>query len=234
MNVVGIIKAPRSEGNEAVVLVTPFTLEHGRLSSADKLTLSFGMALFELYGSSNWLARDVIWIMADARYGSHTAVATWLEEYHEPKLRTEEVAHLYREIGDISEGLNDASLLEFKRAGFISAGLVFHVSAGHRGQVDSIKVSAEGPNGQMPNLDLINVINTLAQWRRLHIQLDEIKGMRSSAVLHGLGRVVENIGHFAGKVHGNWGFVMSASSYVESIVTLCASFLNQVQLVRSS
>lgn len=230
MNVVGIIKAPRSEGNEAVVLVTPFTLEDGfRLSSADKLTLSFGMALFELYGTSNWLARDVIWIMADARYGSHTAVAAWLEEYHEPKLHllsTEEVAHLHREIGDLFDA---SSVLEFKRAGFISAGLVFHVSAGTRGQVDSIKVSAEGPNGQMPNLDLINVINTLAQWRRLHIQLDEIRGLRNSALLHGLGRVVENIGHYAGKVHGDWGFVMSASSYVESIATLCASFLNQVQ-----
>lgn len=232
MNVVGIIKALRSEGNEAVVLVTPFTLQDGKLSSADKLTLSFGMALFELYSSSNWLARDVIWVVADARYGSHTAVAAWLEEYHEPKLHllsTEAVAHLYHEIGDLSGRLkNDASLLEFKRAGFISAGLVFHVSAGHRGRADSIKVSAEGPNGQMPNLDLINVINTLAQWRRLPIQLEEISGMRDSALLHGLGRVVENIGHFAGKIHGDWGYVTSASSYVESIATLCASFLNQV------
>jgi len=58
--------------------------------------------------------------------------------------------------------------------------------------------------------------------------LDEIRGMRDSALLHGLGCVVENIGHFGGKVHGDWGFVMSASSYVESIATLSASFLNQV------
>lgn len=230
VNVVGIIKAPRSEGNEAVVLVTPFGLEDGKLSSADKLTLSFGMALFELYSSLNWLARDVIWILADARYGSYTAVAAWLEEYHEPKrhlLSTEEVAHLYQETGDLSDGLNDGSLLDFKRAGFISAGLVFHVSAGYRGKADFIKVSAEGPNGQMPNLDLINVINTLAQWRRMPIHLEEIKGMRDSALLHGLGRVIEKVGYFAGKVHGDWGFTMSASSYVESLATLCASFLNQ-------
>lgn len=228
VNTVGIIKAPRAEGNEAVVLVTPFTLDGGKLSSADKLTLSFGMALFELYGSANWLARDVIWVLADARCDSHTAVAAWLEEYHEPKLHflsAAELAHLY---GQITDGMGDASVLEFKRAGFISAGLVFQVSAGNRGQVDSIKVSAEGPNGQMPNLDLINIINTLAQWRRLNIHLDDIIGVRESALLRGLGGVIENIGYIAGKVHGDWGFVMSASSYVESFATLCASFLNQV------
>lgn len=227
VNTVGIIKAPRAEGNEAVVLVTPFTLDGGKLSSADKLTLSFGMALFELYGSANWLARDVIWVLADARCDSHTAVAAWLEEYHEPKLHflsAAELAHLY---GQITDGMGDASVLEFKRAGFISAGLVFQVSAGNRGQVDSIKVSAEGPNGQMPNLDLINIINTLAQWRRLNIHLDDIIGVRESALLRGLGGVIENIGYIAGKVHGDWGFVMSASSYVESFATLCASFLNQ-------
>lgn len=211
MNVVGIIKAPRSEGNEAVVLVTPFTLEEGRLSSANKLTLAFGMALFELYSRANSLARDVIWIMADARYGAHTAVAAWLAEYHEPK----EVAH--------------QQVLEFKRAGFISAGLVFHVSPGPlRGQADTIKVSAEGPNGQMPNLDLINVINTLAQWRRLHVQLDEIKGMRDSALIRRLGSVVETVGNLAGQVYRDWGWDMSASSYAESVATLSASFLNQV------
>ena len=214
-----------------MVLVTPFALEDGKLSSADKLTLSFGMAVFELYGNSNWLARDVIWILADARYSSFTAVAAWLEEYHEPKrhlLSAEEVAHLYQEIGDLSDGLNDISLLEFKRAGFISAGLVFYVSTGYKGKADFIKVSAEGPNGQMPNLDLINVINTLAQWRRMPIHLEEIRGLRDSALLRGLGRVIENVGYFAGKVHGDWGFVMSASSYVENLATLCASVLYQV------
>lgn len=211
MNVVGIIKAPRSEGNEAVVLVTPFTLEEGRrLSSGIKLTLAFGMALFELYSRANSLARDVIWIMADARYGAHSAVAAWLAEYHEPQLDVD-------------------VLLEFKRAGFISAGLVFDISPGQlRGQVDTIKVSAEGPNGQMPNLDLINVINTLAQWRRLHVQLDEITGMRDSAFIRRLGSVVESVGNFVGQVYRDWGWDMSASSYAESVATLSASFLNQV------
>lgn len=95
MNVVGIIKVLRLEGNEVVVLVIFFILEYGRLFFVDKLILLFGMVLFEFYGSLNWLVRDVIWIMVDVCYGFYIVVVIWFEEYYELKFCMEEVVYLY-------------------------------------------------------------------------------------------------------------------------------------------
>jgi glycosylphosphatidylinositol transamidase len=232
VNIVGIVRAPQSEGNEAVVLVTPFSVE-GMLSTGDRLALGFGMALFELWGNSNWLAKDVIWVLADSRYSAYTAVAAWLQEYHEPRFDLPKdwgfsdpstQAWLYA-----GKKLDGETLLDFKRAGTIAAGLVLYVTSGDGGVADCIKVSAEGPNGQMPNLDLINVVNSLAVWRQgLHMRVDTFADMQESASLNYLGQFLEKIGQLAGKVQADWGFVLTASMYVEGLATLFASVKNQV------
>lgn len=227
----GIVRAPRAAGNEAVVLVTPFSVQQ-KLSTGDRLALGFGMALFELWSKANWLARDVVWILADSRYGSHTAVAAWLQEYHEPRFdlpRDWGISDLDTQSWLCKSGLYGGTLLEFKRAGIISTGLVFDITSGERGQADFIKVSGEGPNGQMPNLDLINVVNTLAMWRQgLHMRLDVLVGLQDLAWVKFLGRILEKSGQWAGKISSNWGFTMSPSSYAEGLATLFASIANQV------
>ena len=76
VNVVGIARAPRGEGNEAIALVTPFNTRS--LTDADAFSLGLGLSLFHLLKKAQWLAKDIIWVAVDTEFGFHSGVSAWL------------------------------------------------------------------------------------------------------------------------------------------------------------
>ena len=232
VNVIGIVRAPRGEGNEAIVLVTPFSTRS--LTDADAFSLGLGLSLFYLLKEAQWLAKDIIWLAADTEFGFHTGVAAWLKDYHGPSLNSDDGSydHIYETLDE-----NDASLLEktnmrdFKRAGVITAGIIFKFQAFQGpGLGDSIKLYAEGSNGQMPNLDLINVVNNLAVYREgLQMKLDILDNMLEWKWLHVVGDFLEKLGQMAAMLNVGWKFSPLASEYVQGAATLSRSLTLQVR-----
>ncbi|KAF2316551.1 hypothetical protein GH714_041892 [Hevea brasiliensis] len=167
VNTVGIIRSPRGDGKEAIVLVTPYNF--GRSDSSETLSLSIAYSVFSLLSRVTWLAKDIIWLIADSQYGEHESVAAWLRDYHTPSFTglvslnadaCVEGNNLYISKdnsvvqGKISDG--------FGRAGTMAAALVLKVTDRNGLWDDTLSIYAEASNGQMPNLDLINIVNYLA------------------------------------------------------------------------
>ncbi|KAH7446281.1 hypothetical protein KP509_01G049800 [Ceratopteris richardii] len=236
VNIAGIIRAPRGEGIEVIVLVTPFDAES--FTDADAVSLGLSLSLFQLLSKSPWLAKDIVLLIADSRYSAHSAVSAWLKEYYEPFSFGGPLFHgstsqqeFYARIMDapFASLLKESTLADFKRAGVISAGLVFDMQ-GVQGRLlsDFLTVHAEGPNGQMPNLDLINVINNLAVYREgLQMKLDMATNILEWAWLGIIGQILETLGHFAAMINEGWKFGSPAFEYVQGAATLARSVMLQ-------
>ncbi|KAL3675795.1 hypothetical protein R1sor_025743 [Riccia sorocarpa] len=238
VNVVGIIRAPQGAGNEAVVLVTPY--DSAAFEQESAWTLGMGVALFRELSQALWLARDVVWLVADSKYGAYPAVDSWLKEYHSPsisqtstydKMTLDWLEKILSEDGQSSkEVIHSQTLGDFKRAGTIASGLVYELNLGLRqGGKDTFTVWAEGPNGQMPNLDFINIVNSIAVYREsLQLRLETLHGIKNWAWLRGAGVSLEEIGKYARSVNPGWNFAMAASVYVDNMATLFSSMFFQV------
>ncbi|GKD03961.1 glycosylphosphatidylinositol anchor attachment 1 protein, partial [Tanacetum coccineum] len=61
-NTVGIIRAPRGDGKESIVLVTPYNPVN--LSQNEALSLGIAYSAFSLLNQVSWLAKDIIWLTA--------------------------------------------------------------------------------------------------------------------------------------------------------------------------
>ncbi|KAM0010154.1 putative GPI transamidase component Gaa1 [Helianthus debilis subsp. tardiflorus] len=120
-NTIGIVRAQHGDGKEAIVLVTPYNSVN--LTQNEALSLGIAYSAFSLLAQVNWLAKDIIWIAADSRYGEYNSVAAWLREYHTPS----------------SNGLHESIETEvydtFRRAGTMAAALVIKVAIERVGNV---------------------------------------------------------------------------------------------------
>ncbi|XP_024973521.1 glycosylphosphatidylinositol anchor attachment 1 protein isoform X2 [Cynara cardunculus var. scolymus] len=167
-NTIGIIRAPRGDGKEAIVLVTPYNPVN--LTQSEVLSLGIAYSVFSLLTQVSWLAKDIIWLAADSQYGQYNSVAAWLRDYHTPSFGGHGKLHADNCRG--ASGMHGSKLdmfVEtevsdtFRRAGTMAAAFVIKVAnTGEEGEQDSLKIYAEASNGQMPNLDLINVVSYLA------------------------------------------------------------------------
>ena len=119
---------------------------------------------------------------------------------------------------------------DFKRAGVIAAGIIFKFQAyPGSGTGDSVKLYAEGSNGQMPNLDLINVVNNLAVYREgLHVKLDILEKVLEWKWLHVVGAFLETLGQIAARINVGWKFSPPASEFVQGAATVSQSLSLQV------
>lgn len=258
INVAGIIRAPRGEGHDAIVMVTPFDIQNFEMS--DALALGLGMEVFGLLSTAVWLAKDIIWLVADSRYGSYAAVSAWLKDYYEPQLMSPSVNNfvvsadgsedekstvvkascgvgLSSVKGSRSDqkSLDDLLLHDFKRAGNIAVGFVMELRQGHDDGpdgVDYLEVKGEGLNGQMPNLDLVNVcINIATGWRQgLRVVLRSSPEVANSALVRGVGYLAEIISRKLSIFNSKWGHNW-ASDYSNELATLVTSMLNQVHFL---
>ena len=234
LNTVGIIRAPRGDGKEAIVLVTPYNSE--KIGPGEALSLGIAYSVFSLLSRVTWLAKDIIWLVADSKYGEYAAVDAWLSDYHMPVFSG--LGSLNAEMcngGNILNELKDSSFTErkiyngFRRAGTMAAALVIKVADRSEQFENSLSIYAEASNGQMPNLDLINVVNFLAVHRQgLQTKVEKMWSLLNCKWLKILGEILESLGHVARSLNPRWKFGIPAADYVEGISTLASSLYYQV------
>ncbi|XP_037494295.1 glycosylphosphatidylinositol anchor attachment 1 protein isoform X2 [Jatropha curcas] len=233
VNTVGIIRAPRGDGKEAIVLVTPY--HFGKSDLNQTLSLSIAYSVFSLLNRVTWLAKDIIWLIADSKYGEYVSVANWLRDYHTPlftglaSLSADACAkadniYVSKEDSVVKRKVFDG----FRRAGTMAAALVLKVTDRNAQWDDTLSIFAEASNGQMPNLDLINIVNYLAVHRQgLHVKVQKFWSLLELKWLEIIGNIFESLGKVSRNLNPNWKFGVPAADYVEGAATLVSSLYNQ-------
>lgn len=132
-NVYGILRSPRAPGVESLILNVPL---YSDCSSTGSLALMVSLAMY--FRDQSYWAKDVIFLVTENNlYGTQA----WLNGYfndHTPDILAE---NLYGRGGSIQAAIT----LDFES----------HV-------IDYLDVLYVGSNGLLPNLDLIHVVNRIA------------------------------------------------------------------------
>ncbi|KAG9457287.1 hypothetical protein H6P81_001795 [Aristolochia fimbriata] len=223
VNTVGIVRAPRGDGKEAIILVTPYNSEETKLSDAFSLGLAY--SIFSHLSRVSWLAKDIVWLVSDSRYGEYASVASWLREYHNPDF----LSGLDQSDVHMDSHYGGRRSVGFKRAGTMAAAVVFKiVDREEDTETDTLKIYAEASNGQMPNLDLINIVNYLAAHRQgFRVKVASVSSLVKSAWLKILGQVLEWLSEVAERLNPQWKFAIPVMDYVEGTATLASSMYYQ-------
>ncbi|XP_046385153.1 glycosylphosphatidylinositol anchor attachment 1 protein [Ischnura elegans] len=138
-NVYGILRAPRGSSTEALVLSVPYRPPNSVYPTTAP-SLAIAMALAKFFRRQKYWAKDIIFLVTEHE---QLGVQAWLEAYHG-------VSCGY-------EGVLDAGTLP-GRGGSIQAAVNLEI---HAERVGSIDVKVEGLNGQLPNLDLVNLVHRM-------------------------------------------------------------------------
>ncbi|KAL9246127.1 hypothetical protein vseg_019701 [Gypsophila vaccaria] len=232
VSTVGIIRAPRGDGKESIVLVTPYNPV--KPDAGEALSLGLAYSVFSLLTQVTWLAKDIIWLAADSRYGEHESVAAWLREYYSPRFDNPGKVHgsfcrakSHHDELEENRAAGENPLESFQRAGTMAAALVIKVS-GNKKSEDSLSIFAEASNGQMPNLDLINIVNHLAVHHQgFQVKVGKLWPLLHSKCLKNFGEAIEFLGNLAGNFNSKWNFGVSAADYIEGAATLASSLYAQ-------
>lgn len=133
-NVYGILRAPRAASTESLVLTVPYGSD-----SANSQAVGLLLALAAHFRGQIYWAKDIIFLVTE-----HDLLGTeaWLEAYHDVNVT----------------GMQSSPLQG--RAGAIQAAVALELSSD---VVTSLDVTVEGLNGQLPNLDLLNLFQTFCQ-----------------------------------------------------------------------
>ncbi|EHB16901.1 Glycosylphosphatidylinositol anchor attachment 1 protein [Heterocephalus glaber] len=133
-NVYGILRALRAASTESLVLTVPCGPD-----STNSQAVGLLLALAAHFRGQIYWAKDIIFLVTE-----HDLLGTeaWLEAYH-----------------DVNVTGMQSSFLQ-GRAGAIQAAVALELSSD---VVTSLDVIVEGLNGQLPNLDLLNLFQTFCQ-----------------------------------------------------------------------
>ncbi|CAJ0765794.1 6071_t:CDS:10 [Entrophospora sp. SA101] len=141
INVFAVLNAPRADGTEALVLSAPWKSRDDLTTNVNGIAaiLSIGKFFkskfcFEIYGYTYW-SKDIIFLITDE---GEAGVQAWLESYHDYQRSNIIASPLLLRSGVIQAAIN----------------LDFPGTSDYR----AIELFFEGVNGQLPNLDLINII----------------------------------------------------------------------------
>ncbi|XP_059670106.1 uncharacterized protein LOC132315737 isoform X2 [Cornus florida] len=234
VNTVGIIRAPRGDGKEAIVLVTPYNSV--KITLGEAVSLGIAYSVFSLLSRVTWLAKDIIWLAADSRHGEYAPVAAWLRDYHTPlfgglgKLHSETCRESSTPFESEGGPMSGTQIYDVSgRAGTMAAALVIKVAdRNEEVEKDTLSIYAEASNGQMPNLDLINVVDYLAaHGQGLHVKVKKLRSLLDSKWLKILGEIFESLGKLARSLNPQWKFDIPVAEYIEGTSTLASSLYYQ-------
>lgn len=175
-NVYGILRAPRTSSLEALVVSAPY-----RARSSYQKDTTAGIALMLAFAkfarSQKYWAKDIIFLVTEHE---QLGVQAWLEAYHGI---VSDTTTFYTSLGtfwsdslpyiDFQKfGLNlneNAKSLDpgklVGRSGSIQAAINLEF---HSPKIKYIEVKVEGLNGQLPNLDLVNLVHKLCAKSEIH------------------------------------------------------------------
>ncbi|KAK1309610.1 hypothetical protein QJS10_CPA09g00715 [Acorus calamus] len=88
---------------------------------------------------------------------------------------------------------------------------------------DTLTIYSEASNGQMPNLDLINIVHFLVIHRQgLRVKIEKVGSLLNSVWLNFVGELVEWTGKVAARLNPQWRFGIPAVEYVDGTATLAS------------
>lgn len=139
-NLYSIIRAERAQTSEAVVLCATYShdIQYSNLPG-----ISLILALTKYFVSRNYWSKDVIILFTDHNnYGT----SAWLDAYHNVNYDTNTTTNKFPSI--------QYDQLDY-RSGPILAAINLEL---HGKQIEHLNIKIEGLNGQLPNLDLFNLV----------------------------------------------------------------------------
>ncbi|XP_050667812.1 glycosylphosphatidylinositol anchor attachment 1 protein [Leptidea sinapis] len=179
-NVYGILRAPRTSSLEALVLAAPFR----SLSSFQKGTeagIALMLAFAEFARPKKYWAKDIIFLVTEHE---QLGMQAWLEAYH--GLQSDS-GTFYTNLGSFQKPplinfkkFTKSKLKDFNwfdrsrcldpgtlkgRSGAIQAAINLEF---HTPKIRYVEVKVEGLNGQLPNLDLVNLVHKLCVKSGIH------------------------------------------------------------------
>jgi len=140
-NLYAILRAPRASSTESLVLSAPFRRSLS-LEPPTDVSLALLLASAKFFRTQNYWAKDIIFLITEHEL---LGMQAWLEAYHDSTT------------AGTSQSILDHGQLE-ARAGAIQAAINLELSSE---RLTHINVKIQGLNGQLPNLDLFNLINRL-------------------------------------------------------------------------
>lgn len=145
-NVYGILRAPRGSSTEAIVLSVPFRGSKSvHPSTAAGVALILAIAKF--CRRQKYWAKDLIFLITEHE---QLGAQAWLEAYHKTSSGRDGVLMS----GDL-----------VSRGGAIQAAVNLELFSD---RISHIDVKIEGLNGQLPNLDLVNLVHMLCNKEGVH------------------------------------------------------------------
>ncbi|RXG56057.1 Glycosylphosphatidylinositol anchor attachment 1 protein [Armadillidium vulgare] len=145
VNIYGILRAVRGSSTESLVVSTPYrppTSVHQKTTASIALML----ALAKFFSEQVYWAKDIIFLITEHE---QLGAQAWLEAYHR---------------SSCGSGVLDSGDLT-ARAGPIQAAVNLEIGSS---LISHIDVKIEGLNGQLPNLDLVNLIHRLCHRENVH------------------------------------------------------------------
>jgi glycosylphosphatidylinositol transamidase len=139
-NVYAIFRAARAPSTEAIVVSSPFRSKdssHGTTIPSVALMIS----LAKYVSNKNYWAKDLIFLVGDHEL---LGIQAWVNAYHNIPVREDDVIN-HSFLPAVSGPIQAALNLEL-----------------HSTKMSRLEVKIEGLNGQLPNLDLFNIVVELA------------------------------------------------------------------------
>eukprot|EP00095_Tigriopus_kingsejongensis_P004065 snap_masked-scaffold5_size1054832-processed-gene-9.16 protein:Tk04065 transcript:snap_masked-scaffold5_size1054832-processed-gene-9.16-mRNA-1 annotation:"glycosylphosphatidylinositol anchor attachment 1 protein" len=137
-NVYAILRAPRASSHEALVFSVPYRPPYS-LDEGTDASLAVLIASAKYFSRQNYWAKDLIFLVTQHE---QLGMQAWLEAYHQRSCGSGVLNH-----GDLAA-----------RAGSIQAAINLEMASL---KMTHFNVRLEGLNGQLPNLDLFNLVNRL-------------------------------------------------------------------------
>lgn len=137
-NVYAIIRAPRAQPLESLVLAAPFRSEESPLGP-NYSGVALLLSLAKYFSTKNYWAKDIILLVTESEW---VGMQAWLNAFH--GISSNQV---------IQSGYLDGL------SGSIQAAVILDINATRMSRMD---LKIEGLNGQLPNLDLFNTAVELA------------------------------------------------------------------------
>jgi len=144
-NVYAILRAPKASSTEALVLSAPHRPPNSPHQATDA-GIAVLLSAAKFFRSQIYWAKDIIFLVTEHEF---LGAQAWLEGYHGVSY---------------GEGVLNAGDLP-ARAGSIQAAINLELSSEFP---THLNVKIEGLNGQLPNLDLVNLVNRLALREGMH------------------------------------------------------------------
>ena len=156
-NLVALLPAKRGDGAESLLLSAPLRNRKGLPNS---FGVSIILAMLNALRHRNDLARDILVVFYDSPPTHH----------HHVDIGLHMLMHAYYDL-PTSSAFHRQPLHHLGTARQIIAGLNLEFGPEHT--YSSLSILTEGLNGQMPNLDLVNMLIKLAQGRGLAVYLQD-------------------------------------------------------------